>query len=171
MATPLSPLPEEEANGTHVADSRDHHQSAGCGQSDREQYERFSTIDSQREAQQRHGSKMSLNYSSNYGSNKNLGHGIYNNIVDTIVVTNNKFYLSPVAHIQEQNEFNNNNLNTTTDQKNIEMSSFLEKQLVKQKQLKERYKSTGLKPQSTLDDNVMISKQQMKDIKAKRGSK
>ena len=104
---------------------------------------------------------MSLNYSSNYGSN----------IVDTIVVTNNKFYLSPVAHIQEQNELNNNNLNNTTDQKNIEMSSFLEKQLVKQKQLKERYKSTGPKPQSTLDDNVMISKQQMKYIKAKRGSK
>jgi len=153
MATPLSPLPEEEANGTHVADSRE----AGCGQSDREQY---STIDSQREAQHRHGSKMSLNYSSNYGSNKNLG-----NIVDTIVVTNNKFYLSPVTHIQEQVP------NNTTDQKNIEMSSFLEKQLVKQKQLKERYKSTGPKPQSTLDDNVMISKQQMKDIKAKRGSK
>ena len=152
MATPLSPLPEEEA-GTHVADSRE----AGCGQSDREQY---STIDSQREAQHRHGSKMSLNYSSNYGSNKNLG-----NIVDTIVVTNNKFYLSPVTHIQEQVP------NNTTDQKNIEMSSFLEKQLVKQRQLKERYKSTGPKPQSTLDDNVMISKQQMKDIKAKRGSK
>ena len=102
---------------------------------------------------------MSLNYSSNYGSNKNLG-----NIVDTIVVTNNKFYLSPVAHNQEQVP------NNTTDQKNIEMSSFLEKQLVKQKQLKERYKSTGPKPQST-DDNVMISKQQMKYIKAKRGSK
>lgn len=103
---------------------------------------------------------MSLNHSSNYGSIKNLG-----NIVDTIVVTNNKFYLSPVTHIQEQVP------NNTTDQKNIEMSSFLEKQLVKQKQLKERYKSTGPKPQSTLDDNVMISKQQMKHIKAKRGSK
>jgi hypothetical protein len=157
MATPLSPLPEEEANGTHVADSRE----AGCGQSDREQY---STIDSQREAQQRHGmcgSKMSVNYSSNYGSNKNLG-----NIVDANIVTNNKFYLSPVAHIQEQVP-----KNTIDLQKNIEMSSFLEKQLVKQKQLKERYKSTGPKPQSTLDDNVMISKQQMKYIKAKRGSK
>jgi len=154
MATPLSPLPEEEANGTHVNDSRE----AGCGQSDREQY---STIDSQIEAQQRHGSKMSLNYSSNYGSNKNLG-----NIVDANIVTNNKFYLSPVAHIQEQVP-----KNTTDLQKNIEMSSFLEKQLVKQKQFKERYKSTITKPHSTLDDNVMISKQQMKYIKAKRGSK
>lgn len=116
MATPLSPLPEEEANGTHVADSRE----AGCGQSDREQY---STMDSQREAQQRHGSTMSHNYSSNYGSNNNLG-----NIVDANIVTNNKFYLSPVAHIQEQVP-----KNTTDLQKNIEMSSFLEKQLVKQK--------------------------------------
>ena len=104
---------------------------------------------------------MSVNYSSNYGSNKNLG-----NIVDANIVTNNKFYLSPVAHIQEQVP-----KNTIDLQKNIEMSSFLEKQLVKQKQLKERYKSTGPKPQSTLDDNVMISKQQMKYIKAKRGSK
>jgi hypothetical protein len=154
MATPLSPLPEEEANGTHVADSRE----AGCGLSDREQY---STIDSQREAQQRHGSKMSRNYSSNYGSNKNLG-----NIVDANIVTNNKFYLSPVAQIQEQVPKNSANL-----QKNIEMSSFLEKQLIKQKQLKERYKSTITKPRNILDDNVMISKQQMKYIKAKRGSK
>lgn len=154
MATPLSPLPEEEANGTHVADSRE----AGCGQSDREQY---STMDSQREAQQRHGSTMSHNYSSNYGSNNNLG-----NIVDANIVTNNKFYLSPVAHIQEQVP-----KNTTDLQKNIEMSSFLEKQLVKQKQFKERYKSTITKPQSTLDDNVMISKQEMKYIKAKRGTK
>ena len=102
---------------------------------------------------------MSLNYSSNYGSNKNLG-----NIVDANIVTNNKFYLSPVAHIQEQVP------NNTDLQKNIEMSSFLEKQLIKQKQLKERYKSTT-KQHSTLDGNVMISKQQMKFIKAKRGSK
>ena len=104
---------------------------------------------------------MSHNYSSNYGSNNNLG-----NIVDANIVTNNKFYLSPVAHIQEQVP-----KNTTDLQKNIEMSSFLEKQLVKQKQFKERYKSTITKPQSTLDDNVMISKQEMKYIKAKRGSK
>lgn len=104
---------------------------------------------------------MSLNYSSNHGSTKNLG-----NIVDTNVVTNNKFYLSPVTHIQEQVPKNPIDL-----QKNIEMNSFLEKQLVKQKQLKERYKSTMAKPQSTLDDNVMISKQQMKYIKGKRGSK
>jgi len=35
--------------------------------------------------------------STNYGSMKNLS-----NIVDANIVTNNKFYLSPVAQIQDQ---------------------------------------------------------------------
>jgi hypothetical protein len=40
------------------------------------------------------------------------------------------------------------------------MNSFIEKQLYKQLQFKERYKSTITK--NTFDDNVMITKNQMK---------
>ena len=73
--------------------------------------------------------------------------------MDANIVTNNKFYLSPVAQAQEII-----NTNTIDLQKNLEMNSFIEKQLHKQLQLKERYKSTITKQNSTFDDNVMISK-------------